>query len=212
LIGLFLTLSSSLSIALVGDSITAGQTCCPPGPSYAELVALEYPDTINAGFGGLTTRDWVRDVLGLPGAFPFPPPVPSSDIVVILLGANDAVGFFEEDPTPPPEYQANMELLIDFFEADGSRVLTVAPSTWPGLSRANRQRLIDCQMICEVLGCLPALEEEFFPTFGNPHPSPAGHAELAERVLAVIPEPSPVLLVGAGLALLGLRRRASRPI
>ncbi len=93
-------------ILFVGDSITAGGGASDPATGgFVALIAERFPEleVANAGCGGSTVRDWTLDGPTLPcavlGAWTTlaEPELPAS-ITHILLGTNDAVGFFEFFP------------------------------------------------------------------------------------------------------------------
>src|SRR5215475_1611185 len=114
-------------VVLLGDSITRGLTSEPSGPPYATLLADSLGagfDVINIGCGGASSRDWSPTAgSAVCGGLPDPllsetlypamakPNLPA-DLVVIMLGTNDAIGFFEPAPLTSAEYRSALEELI----------------------------------------------------------------------------------------------------
>jgi len=131
-LGLFLLASTFLphqaraQVLLIGDSITQGGVSgTPAGPPYADVAATELGasfDVHNLGCGGSTSLDWLPyiGVTICPGIFVdlwqqrIAPNTPA-DIATIMLGTNDATGFFEPEnqPVAPADYAAALEAIID---------------------------------------------------------------------------------------------------
>ncbi len=190
----------TLSLVLLGDSITFGIVSFPPGPSYAELLSAAY-DVVNLGIGPTTTREWVplADV-HYPGV---PEHLPA--VVTILLGTGDAVEYPPElgGPIEPPEYAENMAALVAALLDDGAtRVIVMTPP--PNFALANLphfpRRLLGYQAavldLCEPPGdkivCGPDLHALLEPSDfqqNNVHPNWRGHSLIASELAAVIPEP-----------------------
>jgi lysophospholipase L1-like esterase len=191
--------SSAAVIVLIGDSITQGRVA-GEGDSFADhLQKLRPDDQIrNAGCAGSTTRDWVRPALEPPscliaGAYPLnaKPHMPA-DFAIIMLGANDATGFFEPDPIEPREYRTNLEKLIARTSSDVTRVVLLTPTLDPKADAAVRKRLESyrsavqdlCSSLDRVL-CGPDIQL----TVAGPsqdleglHPSGLGHRSIAQQL------------------------------
>ncbi len=205
----------ALSIVLLGNSITRGAVSAPIGPSYDELLALEYNVT-NLGRGGATTRDWDPA-----GTFLYPDvPLHLPAVVTILLGTNDATGFFEPSPVEPDEYAERMAELVAALLADGAErvILLTAPQNFAAfLNFEAHRRLRGYRLavgsLCEPPGdnidCGPDLHAlmgpEDFAEGTDVHPNAQGHAFIAEQLAIVIPEPAAPIV--ALLVLAFLRRK-----
>jgi len=92
-------------VLLIGDSITEGTVSGTPGSPYAAVVATDLGpefDVLNLGCGGASSFDWRPDtgVTICGGLFidlwaqRVLPNVPA-EIATVMLGTNDATGFFE---------------------------------------------------------------------------------------------------------------------
>ena len=96
----FVASATPLRIVALGDSITQGASSEPDGsPGWVEL--LPY-DVHNVARGGTSSLDWGSgpyfDAFALP-ALP-------ADLVLVMLGTNDAVGFNELAPVTVEQYRA----------------------------------------------------------------------------------------------------------
>ncbi|MEZ4217710.1 MAG: SGNH/GDSL hydrolase family protein [Myxococcota bacterium] len=171
----------------------------------------------NRGVGGATSRDWDPDdfrvddlhflanttLYGNQGLFYN---IPAADVVVHYVGTNDAVAFFEEGPPLTPRDYASK--LVDFAVTLRRRgvahVLLATPPVpvgWRGTEQGVRMQLYGeavrqaCAHLNEGFGtetCLVELQREFPDDVGWEgdaiHPTAAGHAFIAERVLeAIVP-------------------------
>lgn len=224
-------------VVLLGDSITQGISSEPIGPSYASLLS----DSLGAGFavtnlgcGGTSSRDWspsagISVCVGLPD-----PNLPTNlyhalaapnlpaDLVVILLGTNDATGAFEPAPLTAAEYRAAMEELVTQLLFDGAGEVMLAtpppnfamPETAPTLLAYAAEISALCGTAGDAVLCGPdllhLLQPEDFEA-GQIHPNASGHAKIADAmvasILAAIPEPSTGAMLGIGLlALVRMRR------
>lgn len=224
-------------ILLVGDSITAGTVGgTEPGTPYADLVAQAFPahDTVNAGCGGASTSDWLIPGPSLSCAFAgafeelAEPNLPAR-ISTILLGTNDATGFFEPSPNCCPvsaeTYRANLEGLIARLEPETLWIVLMTP---PPSSAGNpdvdarlaayRGEVLDlCSFPADSVVCGPDLQALLDPVLhfpSGPHPNPEGHALIAEALVVdlvlLVPEPGTSELVLAALAALALARSGRR--
>jgi lysophospholipase L1-like esterase len=216
----------SIRTLLIGDSITAGIVGGPPAPSYADLTAAALPanfDVLNIGQGGASVRKW------LPG-FPCYPacPGPGSyfddlvepalpvEIVTILLGTNDALGFLIPEPTDPALYRAQLRELTDALFQGGARDLLLM--TPPQLSAAAipdidshlqgyRNAIFGLSAGNPNIHLGPDLYalidpiDDFDPA-DNIHPNAAGHSKIADalvQAIRVLPEPGTRVLLAIGV-------------
>jgi lysophospholipase L1-like esterase len=221
------------SVVLLGDSITNGSLSAPLGPSYEALLV----DSLGAGFqisniacGGSSSLDWTRSrgdaICG--SSFVLPnlyegralQELPA-ELVTILLGTNDAIGFFEPAPIEPSAYRSAIEELVLDLQDDGAgRILLMTPPPNPafshlaGLLGAYRDEILAlCAAPGDAVLCGPdvftLLTPEDFAS-GNSHPNAYGHAKIAaalhDAILAAVPEPGAGALFASGLAALALRR------
>jgi lysophospholipase L1-like esterase len=227
-------------VVLLGDSITQGISSEPVGPSYATLLSDSLGagfDVTNIGCGGTSSRDWspssgISVCVGLPDpnlpANLYPalakPNLPA-DLVVIMLGTNDATGAFEPAPLTAAEYRAAMEELVTQLLFDGAGEVMLAtpppnfamPETAPTLLAYAAAILDLCDAPSDAVLCGPdvlhLLQAEDFET-GQIHPNASGHAKIADAmyasILLAIPEPSTGGMLGIGLLALARMRRRQR--
>jgi lysophospholipase L1-like esterase len=223
-----------ISIVLLGDSITAGETSAPTGPPYATLLA----DSLGPGFavtnlgcGGTSSLDWTssRGSVLCGGEVDRPnlydalaqPQLPA-DLVTVLLGTNDAIGFEESGRVDPSVYAgAIFELARDLLADGAAQVMLMTPppnfagrAARPLLARYRSAIIALCAKPGDAVVCGPdvyaLLEPDDFAA-GNIHPNESGQAKIADAlhdaVLAAIPEPASAPLAVAGLAALAAARR-----
>ena len=225
------------SVVLLGDSITRGLTSEPSGPPYATLLADSLGagfDVINIGCGGASSRDWSPTAgSAVCGGLPDPllsetlypamakPNLPA-DLVVIMLGTNDAIGFFEPAPLTSSEYRSALEELVAGLLFDGAaKVMLATPppdfvyvGAMPTLFSYAAEILALCGASGDAVLCGPdilnLLQFEDFQT-GEIHPNASGHAKIADAmyasILQAIPEPGTGAMLGLGLLALARRRR-----
>ncbi len=198
-------LSSGASIVLIGDSITRGRVD-GEGQSFADqLQELRPDDQIrNAGCSGSTTGDWTRPIGELraclaAGAYSLnAKPLMPADIAIIMLGANDATGYYEPHPIEASDYRANLERLIEIARFDVAHVVLLTPTLDPRAQEPVRRRLEEyreavlelCGSLDQVL-CGPDLQRTVSgPSQGlnEVHPSELGHRNIAQQLDAFLDE------------------------
>jgi lysophospholipase L1-like esterase len=136
-------LAAAVSVLLLGDSHVAGamgEGTPADALAFSEVLRQELGEGYRvtaAGCPGSSVRDWTVNTVGwfcaAGGAYPAlgRPQLPA-DIVVVLLGSNDAVGYLETTPLEPDEYARLMAQLLDSIAADGGReILLVGPPPAP---------------------------------------------------------------------------------
>jgi lysophospholipase L1-like esterase len=137
-------------LVVLGDSHVKGPQSRPQGSSFVEVLREELGwryEVVAAGCPGSTTRDWTQDgpTLGcsMQNAYPeLAQPRLPAEIVVILLGTNDAVGYLEERPLTPQVYAQAMQKLVRRVQRDGGqRILLLGPPPNPLLRKRGLQRL-----------------------------------------------------------------------
>jgi len=232
-----------IELLLIGDSITEGcvsgptgtDCTCDQGLCYAGRLNTHLGGdyhTVNAGVGGSTTSNWASEAVQTPyvlvGGTPTPifegvavPNLPA-DVVLIMLGTNDAFGWFEPSPIYPDLYLENLDAMVTrILDLGAGQIVLVKPPPLLAFDETGQNRLrsygpeIDrlCALMTNVV-CGPDLTSLLTPDdfeSDDPHPNAAGHDKIAWAVsetIAFVPEPSAALLMGLGLAALSLRRRA----
>ena len=127
------------SILMIGDSITQGVQSSPSAEPYSIVAAnvLGKGFTVTqVGCGGATSRDWslLGGVTFCGGRFwdrnvyeaRVLPNLPA-DMVTIMLGTNDATGFFEPAPISPDDYRDNLANLVTNLLSDGAGQVMLMP-------------------------------------------------------------------------------------
>ena len=146
--------------------------------------------------------------------------------MTVLLGTNDALSFFLDQPTPVEDYESLMREIVDAIFAGGASdvILMTAPRgnvspVAAGFLAGYRERIgLICQDTFGVV-CGPDLHDLLGPldfSDGDIHPNAGGHAKIAMALtgsVLSIPEPGTGLLFGLGLGTLSIRfpRRARSP-
>jgi lysophospholipase L1-like esterase len=138
-----------IRVTLLGDSITNG-VVTGGGTRWGELLADSLATTHivdNVGCGGTTSVDWTLSQGGflcgnrlIPEVVFQHQAVPSlpSDFVTVMLGTNDALGFFEPAPVLPLAYLANLEEIVANSLAEGARtIVLMSPPPQCGPSQAS---------------------------------------------------------------------------
>ncbi|MBU3951732.1 MAG: SGNH/GDSL hydrolase family protein [Proteobacteria bacterium] len=198
------------SILMIGDSITEGVQSNPSAEPYTAVAAkiLGKGFTVTqVGCGGATTWDWSSfgGVTLCGGQFwdlnvyeaRARPNLPA-DVVTVMLGTNDATGFFEPAPISPNEYRDNLANLVTNLLNDGAgQVMLMTPppmceSTNPDVvMRLEAYRTIVEAMCSTRKGvvCGPdvytLLTEDDFQGC-DPHPNGLGHLTLGIAVAMMI--------------------------
>jgi lysophospholipase L1-like esterase len=219
-------------VLLAGDSITDGVVSAPVGPAYAELLPdLLGPgfEVVNSGLSGMSSP-YLKpgvDCQGLCTSGTFfgdliAPELPS-EIATLMLGLNDALGFFLPDRVTPEAYEANLREILDGLFAGGvSHIILMSPPTPAATESLSDEYLIPyrdsvfaiCRGTVGVL-CGPDLQLlldadlDFAP--GDIHPNGGGHEKIANalsRKVLAIPEPGSGVLLAIALAALATGRRA----
>lgn len=127
------------SVLMIGDSITEGVQSRPAAEPYtivaAKVLGQRFTVT-QIGCGGATTWDWslLGGVTFCGGRFWDPnvyevlarPNLPA-DVVTVMLGTNDATGFYEPAPISPDAYRSNLANLVNHLFKDGAGKVMLMP-------------------------------------------------------------------------------------
>jgi lysophospholipase L1-like esterase len=227
--------AAPVRVVLIGDSITYGTgfVSDDAGPPYAELLTSSLGngyEVMNAGCGGSSSLDWtltlpgvlcggvgvVTDGLFVERALPHLP----AEIVSIMLGTNDAIGFFEPQPVPVVAYRLALdEIVSNVFAAGADVVILMTPPDhiWPDPAACDRltgyrDEVVDICSKTSGVVCGPDVFTLLDPDLdfeGGVHPNAYGHAMIAQslyQTIVAIPEPGPGLLGTCALAMLALLR------
>ncbi len=171
-------LPAGTPVLVIGDSITAGYRV-DAGQAWPALLAERTGWRVAAaGVSGDTTAGGRARLPALLDAH-------APALVVIELGGNDLLR-----SVPPAEIAANLEAMIAAArERDAKVVLVAAPQptalgALTGLSAAPLYRDVAQRMhVALVEKALPAVLSEPDLKLDALHPTPAGHAVLADRVV-----------------------------
>jgi len=188
--GVFAQAAETKTIVFFGDSLTAGyglddpETDAYPAVIQRKITEAHLPyRVVNAGLSGETTSGGLRRIDWI-----LRQPV---DIFVLALGGNDGLRGIE-----PQVSRANLQGIIDRVRAKNPAAkivvagMMVPPTmgedyardfaaTFPEVARANHAVLIP--FLLEGVGGRPDLNQP-----DNIHPTPRGHAIVAETVWAVL--------------------------
>lgn len=229
--------TAQVQVLLIGDSYTEGTVTfplpgskdvagCPSSECYAAKLSASLGagySVTNIGVGGAASGDWRPGILGLPrfdagGGVSIPlfdhwaEPELSTHVVVILLGANDATGFFEAAPATGLQYLFNLRLIIAGLAYRSSWIILLQPAQLYSQSTTIQDRITEyggwvefaCAEAPNVI-CGPDLKAVLnvsdFPQ-GSVHPSPDGHTKIADAVEAAIlalPPPVSRPLIGGSI-------------
>jgi lysophospholipase L1-like esterase len=145
-----------------------------------------------------------------------------SEAATVLLGSNDAVGFFEPEnqPVSVGDYAAALYAIVIDLLSDGVEyvVLMTAPRNYASQNPDVDLRLAayreEVLQICssdpmDGVLCGPDLYELLQPEHfasADVHPNAAGHLLIAEELYAVVPEPQRDVLLAAAILQLALLR------
>ena len=137
-------------LVVLGDSHVEGARSGPNGPSFVEVLRAELGpryEVVAAGCRGSSSHDWTHDgpSLGcsIRNAYPKMGQLHlPAEIVVILLGTNDALGYGEQSPITPRVYAQAMQELVRRVQRDGGqRILLLGPPPNPLAGRPAQRRL-----------------------------------------------------------------------
>jgi len=199
-----------ISILMIGDSITEGVQSSPSAEPYTAVAAkvLGKRFTVTQiGCGGATTWDWslFGGVTFCGGRFwelnvyeaRARPNLPV-DVVTVMLGTNDATGFYEPAPITPDEYRDNLANLVTNLLNDGAgKVMLMPPppmcesATADVVMPLKAYRTIVREMCTtrDGLVCGPdvytLLKEEHFQGW-DVHPNGLGHLTLGIAIAKMI--------------------------
>jgi lysophospholipase L1-like esterase len=192
-------------VLLIGDSITQGAVSGTPGFPYAEIVGIQLgPDfeVTNLGCGGASSFDWRPDTgvticgglwinLWAERVLPNLP----AEMATIMLGTNDATGFFEPAPLTGDSYIANIGAIVDGLQAAGvpQVVLMTPPARCTTAPQAVRDRLADYRLriftMCLTkpgVVCGPDVYKLLDPVADfascDVHPNAQGHSKLGNAL------------------------------
>jgi lysophospholipase L1-like esterase len=198
--------TTRIRVVVVGDSHVKGRQSKPRGASFVEVLREELGwryEVVGAGCPGSTVHDWTHDgpTLGcsMRNAYPIrgQPHLPA-EIVVIMLGTNDAVGFGEPRPLDPQVYAQEMQELVRRVRHDGGQhILLIGPPPNPLARRLAPRRL---RGYSEALAALaeqepnvhmgPDLQQfvDLKEHFGGrtAHMNAAGHRLVGERLALAV--------------------------
>lgn len=200
--------SAQTRVVLVGDSITFGAVS-GGGTPYADVLSLVLGGgwtVINEGCGGSTSNDWDP---GTP-AWPFCAAIATevlphlpADFVTILLGTNDATGYYEPEPNgtpvPVPTYAAHLQAIVAELQAHGAGkvVLMTPPPRCATAPQDIRDRLAgyraEVLLACITtpgLVCGPDVHALLDPVADfdacNVHPNATGHAKIGLELASTL--------------------------
>lgn len=191
-------------VVLLGDSITEGQLSGVGGTPYGELVRDGLGDTWDVhgiGCGGASSLDWTLPFgNAICGGQLWSPtvyearalPLLPADVVTVMLGTNDATGFFEPSPTDPVDYRQAMDAIVANLLADGAGtvMLLPPPPQCPGASMdlvmQYRDEVLDLCTTTAGVVCGPDVTTLLGPADFDGcdvHPDASGHEAIADALV-----------------------------
>ena len=203
--GIVAALAASLHVLFVGDSISAG-TGAIEGGGFVALIAKAQPEwTVHAaGCPGASSADWLRagsasgiERCATEGAFAsLAAPHIDADVVHILLGTNDAIGYLEEAPIASAEFVSNVAALARRFSGD---VIVSLPPPAPRPHGGPQRRLDRYAKALRARAAAPDAPFRIGADFGDlerarltgVHPDGTGHAWMARRLVRTLRRLSP---------------------
>ncbi len=245
------SLAGSFKILILGDSVAAGTQGRPVGAPFHQiledrLVTEVDPEivVVNGACGGTSTHDWASHEPSCcpqdPTGFAVPnllearaePHLPA-DVVVLIIGGNDASGFGEPHPRTPEEYADALTAVIgELLDTGVRRVVKAGSPKLHPLEEVCRRAKKNARLallrevdheVCDAdprVDCAP----EFFHLLDasdyalcNPHPNVSGQQKMADALFETLVEvylqlnPIPVeldLLPRSHLDRLRLNRRS----
>jgi len=196
-------------VLAIGDSITEGAMSGGSGTPYVDVLAAELGagyTVSNQGCGGSSSFDWRPQTGGtVCNAFlgdlfdaRVAPNLPTA-FATVMLGTNDAVGFFEPAPIPVETYAAHIADLVAGIRAGGADhvVLMTPPPRCAGTDPAvigrlegYRNQIIAICLTTPGVVCGPDVYTLLDPVVHfascDVHPNAAGHALLGQALADVI--------------------------
>jgi lysophospholipase L1-like esterase len=190
-------------IVFVGDSLTAGFGVDPKDNFVAKLEAMSARATfVGQGRSGWSTLAYLNAIEEVLAAIPV-----DADVLVIQLGANDLKESGHTDEVVR-KTAANMEKLADRFHAKSPRLRLVLMTPGPFFPKALSEMLRDAGYGPQTPEYLAKLRDAFrdvarrrgfgfidvtealtdpADTLDGAHPTPQGHAKLAEAIWKQLP-------------------------
>lgn len=226
------------SHSATGDEYISGKEDGQTYLSYADQLELDLAVShalINIACPGSSLLDWTRESK----ITPCPPPgdrvvedlfatlaqpeLPV-DIVTVLLGTNDSIGWVEPDPVTPEAFATGLDQLLATLLFEGAEsIVLMTPPDRPVFPEdrvrllAYRETILDRCRRLEDLVCGPdlftLLDSELDFAAGDLHLNAGGHERVASALretIVQIPEPTapPLSIVTiTSLALLAARRQ-----
>ena len=198
-------LLAGLTVLFLGDSITGGTGAAAEGGFVAHVVRAHPEWTIHVvGCPGASSADWVRssedaDEAGcaLGGAFEaLAASYTEVDVVHVLIGTNDAIGFLEDAPLSAAEFATNVEALARRFAGD---VIVSLPPPAPKPYGRTQRRLDNYAKALRARAEAPDAAFRLGADFGaldrkrllGVHPDGTGHAWMARRLSSTLDRLSP---------------------
>lgn len=170
-----------VKIVAFGDSLVAGYGATK-GNDFVSVISRESGiPIVNLGKNGDTTGNALKRLDAVVAEEP--------DVVIILLGGNDALR-----RTPVPETKANLEAIITKLQSDNTEVVLLGviggfPSDPFRSMFQEISRVYGVEYVPNVLSGIIGKQELMSDQI---HPNDAGYARIAEKVL-------PTLLIACGV-------------